>query len=282
MPTLSQHQLTLPNGARLAYLHNLAEVATGGRALPPLLPLHGFTGTAQTHMALLLEAFAARPLVAPDLRGYGASQPPARDFPPDFYTRDADDVATLLDHLHARGELAKNQRVVVLGFSDGAESALLLAARRPDLVRGVVAWGVCGVISQAMVESVQGWLPADPARAYWRTQQAAWREEIVTQHGAEQFTSMIEGWVRAAESIHAAGGNICLAEAASIECPVLLFNGAGEVGNPAADVQALAARIPHGRLEFVAQSGHAVHENQPEEFLRLVQEFLMDIDRTEA
>ena len=282
MPTLSPACLTLADGARLAYLHNLAAAATANPSRPPLLLLHGFTGTARTHMGPLLEAFAAHLLVAPDLRGYGASQPPARDFPPDFYTRDADDAAALLDHLRNSGELARDTRVVVLGFSDGAESALLLAARRPDLVCGVIAWGVCGVISQAMVDSVQAWLPPDPTRPYWRDQQAAWREEMIEQHGAEQFTPMIEGWVRAAEVIHAAGGNICLAEAARIECPVLLLNGAGEVGNPPADVQALVERIPHGRLDFVAKSGHAIHEDQPEEFLRLVQEFLTDIDRTEA
>ena len=34
-----------------------------------------------------------------DPRGYGNSRPPARDFPPDFYQRDADDGAALMDAL---------------------------------------------------------------------------------------------------------------------------------------------------------------------------------------
>ncbi len=285
MPTFSQETLTLPGGARFAYLHNLAhrliDADPAFEAKPPLLLLHGFTGTARSHMAPLLEAFGAHPLLAPDLRGYGASQPPARDFPIDFYARDASDAAALLDHLRQQGDLPDDQRVAVLGFSDGAESALLLAAQRPELVCGVVAWGVCGVISQPMVESVQVWLPADPARDYWR-QRAEWREEIITQHGAQQFAPMIEGWVHAAEAIYKAGGNICLDEAARIECPVLLINGAGEVGNSPADVQALDARIRQSRLEFVPNSGHAIHEDQPDAFLSLARAFLAEIAQADS
>ncbi len=301
MLTFSHSSITLPDGARVAYLHNLAnppvpppapppapppgDAGSAFNTKPPLLLLHGFTGTAQTHMAPQLKAFANYPLIAPDLRGYGASQPPHRDFPANFYARDASDAATLLDHLRDQGALPGalpgDQRVVVLGFSDGAESALLLAAQRPELVCGVVAWGVCGVISAAMVESVQRWLPADPARDYWQ-QRAEWREEIVTQHGSEQFAPMIEGWVRAAAAIYEAGGNICLDEADRIECPVLLLNGVGEIGNPPADVQALKARIPQSRLEFVPNSGHAIHEDQPDAFLSLVQAFLAEIDQADS
>lgn len=234
----------------------------------PLLLLHGFTGRAVTHMRPLINWLApAHRVIAPDLRGYGASQPPARDFPINFYTRDADDAAALLDTLDDGGSLPP---VVVLGFSDGAESALLLAARHPDLVRGVVAWGVSGVISRAMVDAVEEWLPVEA----WSDARADWREEIIREHGAHQFPSMVEGWVAGARAIHAAGGNICLREAADVQCPVLLINGTGEIGNTPEDVHRLIDRLPNGRLELVADSGHAVHEEQPERFRKLVEAFL--------
>lgn len=230
----------------------------------PLLMLHGFTGTARTHMGGLMEALGPTyRILAPDLRGYGRSRPPNRTFPVDFYQRDAADAARLLEAVGCGP-------AHVLGFSDGAESALLLAANRPDLVRSVVAWGVSGVISDAMVESVAGWLPVSA----WGEERAEWRAEIRTQHGPEQFPTLIEGWVQGARAIHAAGGNICLSEAAAIPCPVLLINGVGEVGNTPADVAALAARIPDCRLEIVAGAGHGVHEEQPARFLALVNPFL--------
>jgi valacyclovir hydrolase len=254
------HHVVLPDGAQIAY-HDRGDGL-------PLLLLHGFTGTARGHLGALIDDLSAEyRVIAPDLRGYGASQPPQRSFPDDFYQRDAADMVALLDALAP-------DPVVVLGFSDGAEVALLVAAKRPDLVRGVVSWGVAGIIAPAMVDSVQSWLPVEN----WGPSREEWRQEIVAWHGDEQLKPMIEGWVRAAGAIAAAGGNVCLVEAAEIHCPVLLINGEGEIGNPPEDVKRLAARIPDCRLEFVAESGHPVHEHQQERFMALVCSFLQQID----
>lgn len=251
-----QRKVTLHDGAVLAY-HDLGSG-------PPLLLMHGFTGTARTHMGLLIDELSRdHRVIAPDLRGYGASRPPNRTFPPDFYQRDAADMAELLD-------IIQPGPVVVLGFSDGAESALVLAARRPDLLRGVIAWGVAGVMSQAMVDAVQDWLPVSA----WDERRAAWRQEIIELHGREQLEPMIEGWVRAAQAIVAAGGDICLREAPQIRCPALLINGDGEQNNLPEDVQRLAAAIPNCRLEFVANSGHSIQDDQPEVLIRLIRQFL--------
>ena len=249
-------KIAVATGVDLAYL-------VGGVGEPVLL-LHGFTGTARTHFRqLIADLTADYRVLGVDLRGYGHSRPPLRDFPPYFYQRDADDAAALLDALG--GEPAH-----ALGFSDGAESALLLAATRPDLVRSVVAWGVSGVISHAMIEDVAPWLtPAD-----WVETHPKWAREIATEHGPEQVLTMPQGWARAANAIYAAGGNICLVEAANIHCPVLLLNGVREVNNRPQDVMALSARIPDARLRFVEGAGHAVHWDQPERMANAVRQFL--------
>ena len=237
----------------------------------PRLFIHGFTGTALGDLGEVIDAFVANyHVIAPDLRGYGASRPPNRDFPPDFYERDAADLAALLDHL-ALGPVA------VLGFSDGAEVSLLLAAARPDLVRGVVAWGVSGVISPEELASVERWLPVSA----WGPERETWKQQIIERHGAEQLASMIAGWVGAARAITARGGNICYEQAAWIECPVLLLNGDGEVGNTPRDVRRLAQRIPGARLEFVADSDHAIHRDQPAALLGYIRDFLAELEKAE-
>lgn len=231
---------------------------------PPLLFIHGFTGTAEAdHAGLMAQFQPTHRIIAPDLRGYGASRPPNRDFPPDFYRRDAADLAAFLDKLDCGP-------VIVLGFSDGAEVSLLLAAARPDLVAGVVAWGVCGVIADEEVQSIATWLPI----AAWGPERQEWKQEIIARHGAEQLEPMISGWVAAAHAIHAQGGNISLATADQIECPVLLMNGDGEIGNPPRDVRILADSIPNSRLEFIADSGHAIQRDQPALMIDRVQQFL--------
>jgi valacyclovir hydrolase len=255
-----QQTLSLCDGATLAYW----DIGSGR----PLLLMHGFTGTAQTHLGLLLENLSHHyRLIAPDLRGYGASQPPGRSFPPHFYRRDADDMATLLRHLDCG-------TAVVLGFSDGAESALLLAAAYPELVSGVIAWGVCGIISPAMLARVRPRVPL-PDKAQW----GDWYQQIALLHNEEQVEPMIRGWNEAAEAIYASGGNICLAEAAQIRCPVLLLNGDEEQGNPLPDAQRLAGRLKNGCLETIAGSGHPIHDDQPAVFLQRVREFLQTLEK---
>lgn len=254
------HQLTLGDGATLAY-HDEG-------AGPPLLLMHGFTGTARSHLGQLIDELRRdHRVIAPDLRGYGASRPPARDFPPDFYQRDAADMAALLDHL-------RPGPVVALGFSDGSESALLLAAARPDLVRGVVSWGVAGVISAEMAAAARAWVPA----AAWGDERAGWREDIVATQGAEQFTPQIEGWAAAAQAIYDAGGNICYDQAAAISCPVLLVNGDGEVNNLRSDFDRLAGRIPDCRPVIVPASGHSIQDDQPTTLLALIRAFLAELE----
>ena len=253
---LSYTYTILPNGVRLAHLDEGAG--------EPLLLIHGFPGTAQTHCGALAKTLSASyRVIAPDLRGYGASRPPNRDFPPDFYQRDAADVAALLDTL-ACGP------AIVLGFSDGAESALLLAAHRPNLVRLAVAWGVSGLISAEMLAVAETWLPVET----WGPERAARRALMIANHGEEQFAPIITGWVEAARAIVAAGGNICLTQAHLIRCPTLLINGGLEVGNTLTDATHLAAEIPEGRLEIVPNAGHAVHQEQPDQFLALVRTFI--------
>jgi valacyclovir hydrolase len=255
------HRLTLGDGATLAY-HDEG-------AGPPLLLMHGFTGTAHSHLGhLMAELSRDHRVIAPDLRGYGASRPPTRDFPPDFYQRDAADMAALLEHL-------RPGPVVAMGFSDGSESALLLAAAHPDLVRGVVSWGVAGVISAEMAAAAQSWVPFSEE---WGLRRPEWRDEIVATQGEDQLAPQIEGWAAAAQAIYDAGGNICYDQAAAIACPVLLVNGDGEVNNLRSDFDRLAGRIPDCRPVIVSASGHSVQDDQPEALLGLVRAFLAELE----
>jgi valacyclovir hydrolase len=235
---------------------------------PPLLFVHGFTGTALKDFAGLMEAY--RPehrIIAPDLRGFGASRPPNRVITPDFYQRDADDLAALLDHLTCGP-------VVVLGFSDGAEASLLLAASRPDLARGVIAWGVCGVVSPEEIAAVGQWLPVSA----WGPERQGWKREIIEWHGEEQLEPLITGWVAAAQAIYKRGGNISYEQSAHIECPVLLLNGDREIGNTPRDAMRLAGRIPNCRLVFVADCGHPIQTDQPDILNENIRAFLRNLD----
>ncbi|EOD25067.1 Valacyclovir hydrolase [Emiliania huxleyi CCMP1516] len=97
-------------------------VTSGDASLPPLLCMPGGLGTAETDFGpQLRELSDSFQVVSCDPRGYGQSRPPVRDFPPDFYQRDADDAAAVMRALG-------HERYAVMGWSDGAIAAVMLAA----------------------------------------------------------------------------------------------------------------------------------------------------------
>ena len=232
---------------------------------PPIVMLHGWTSSHHEWAPFLNDLNRRHRVYRWDARGHGGH--PADNGDPPTAERMARDFANLLDH-YGLG------KVVAVGHSMGALNGWVLAAQRPDLVRGVVAWGVSGVISPEELASVERWLPVSA----WGAERERWRQQIIERHGAEQLESMIEGWVGAARAISARGGNICYEQAARIECPVLLLNGDGEVGNTPRDARRLAERIPGGRLTFVADSGHAIHRDQPAALLGHIHDFLTKVE----
>ena len=91
--------------------------------------VHGLASNARLWDGVAAALVAAgHPVFAVDLRGHGRSSKPAGPY--DVATV-ADDLATVIDHLGI-------ERPVVAGQSWGGNVVLELAARRPELVRGIV------------------------------------------------------------------------------------------------------------------------------------------------
>lgn len=115
----------LPDGFRL---HRVAgngphlSVAVGGSG-PVLVLLHGWPQTSRAWARVMPALARTHTVVAPDLRGTGAS-----DRPDDGYakTNQADDVRGILDALDLHGPVA------VAGHDIGAMVALAWAAAHPD------------------------------------------------------------------------------------------------------------------------------------------------------
>jgi pimeloyl-ACP methyl ester carboxylesterase len=114
------------NGLRMYYeKHGAAKPGS-----PPLVILHGGSGTIETSFARLLPLLAAgRQVIAVEQQGHGHTADVDR---PLSYTQMADDTAALIGTL----ELGK---VDCLGWSDGGNVALQLAIRHPEVVRKIVA-----------------------------------------------------------------------------------------------------------------------------------------------
>lgn len=116
----------------------------------PLVLIHGGGSTIGSSFGNLLPLLADYgKIIAVELQAHGRSSD--RDAPESF-EQDADDVAALLKHL----QIAKAN---ILGFSNGATTALKIAVRHPQLVNKLIpiaaAWKREGLIP-GFFEGMQG------------------------------------------------------------------------------------------------------------------------------
>ena len=103
----------------------------------PIVLVHGFASNKEVNW--VMPGWTAtlrrdgRRVIALDNRGHGQS---AKLYDPALYHTDimASDVAALIEHL-------KLPRADVMGYSLGSRISVVLAARRPELVRGLIVGG---------------------------------------------------------------------------------------------------------------------------------------------
>ena len=121
------------NGSRIYY----EEQGTG----TAVLVLPGFAGNIE-EFAVLRDALVAAGyrVIAADLPGSGRSEPQPRTYTATYFEDDAGSFAALLEHL-ATGPAH------LMGFSDGGDISLLMAALTPGVARSVVSWGAAGVLN---------------------------------------------------------------------------------------------------------------------------------------
>jgi valacyclovir hydrolase len=200
-------------------------------------------------------------VVAADLPGCGRSE--ARRYTADFYREDAEAFLGLLDRL---GIGAAH----LVGFSDGGEVALLMAALAPGRALSVVAWGAAGQV----VEPAEGFGPLERLLDEPSERLLPLAAYLAEAYGPERARAMAAGWGGALRDIVAAGGDISLSRAAEITCPVLLVVGSDDPYCPAAVVQELAEAIPRGRFMELENVGHDVHLVAPDLLTGVVLDWL--------
>ncbi len=250
-------QRHLPEG--LAY-------ETQGEGQPVLL-VHGFAGTARTHFDPLLRDLARDcRVIAPDLRGHGRSAALPRQYDADLYRTDADDLVRLLDQLAL-------DAVHLVGYSDGGETAILLAARLGARVRSATVWGVSGRVPPPAIVA----LYADPERCLpdW----PALRAELEEQHGQESALPMLHGWAAAMRTLAEQGGAIEDMAAAAVVAPVLVVAGDHDPFNPLEATRALVARLPTARLVVLPGAGHDLLRERGPQLTALIRRMLASPDR---
>ncbi|MFD0857418.1 3-oxoadipate enol-lactonase [Roseovarius aquimarinus] len=203
-----------------------------------------------------------------DKRGHGLSEETPGPYSIDIL---ADDAAGLMDHLGLRG-------AVFVGLSIGGLIGQALAARRPDLLRGLVISNSAARIGdagmwQGRIDAIRsGGLRAIAAPTMERWFSPEFRRE----GAAAPWQRMLErqpqdGYIACCEAIAAAD----LSEStAKLDLPVRLIAGRLDGSTPPDLVAATARLIPGARLEVMEGVGHIPCVEAPEIYAAILSDFI--------
>ncbi|MGB1285161.1 MAG: alpha/beta fold hydrolase [Aggregatilineales bacterium] len=239
----------ISTGATLHYEH-LNPAASG----IPVIVIHGLLGTARSQLGDLLDWLADNgyPTIGLTLRGYGESLPKPRDFPDNFYHRDAEDVLAFMDALNIK-------KAHFLGYSDGGEVVLIMAGKYPDRVASTAAWGAVGNFGAELRPVFQRTHPG----SRWIT------SEEMDEHGLTDPDAFTLQWVRSTTRMIDEGGDISLSMAGNITSPTMILLGKDDTLNPAEYAQRFLDKTSDGKLALF-DCGHPVHGEQRDAFYAVI------------
>ncbi len=240
------------NGISLSY------VATGHGQ--PLLLIPGALGTGKIDFAEQLPWFSQTfQVLAPDPRGYGESKPPERDYPLDFYQRDAEDMLVLMTALG-------HDKFAIAGWSDGANIAVLMAAQCPERIHRLVIWGGNSYLSAEEVAAFQ----AMRSTASWSPRAAA----AMRQTYGDSLDALWEQYVVSLEELYKAGGEIYRSQLNRIKCPTFILHGEKDPLVPFFHPKTIHEGIQGSVLHIFPEGKHNIHAKYAAEFNQLTSAFL--------
>jgi pimeloyl-ACP methyl ester carboxylesterase len=184
-----------------------------------------------------------------------------------------DDLAHWIDVL----QLAP---AVVIGQSLGAHTAFLLAARRPELVRALVAAEATPEPDPDAPASVEGWLRSWPVPFAGREDALAFFGDTVWGRAwADGLERRDDGLWPAFDvdvmvaSLAETAERDCWEEWRRVSCPALVVR-AGDGNIPEPVVERMVAEAPDAISAVVADAGHDLHLHQPERWREVIEGFL--------
>jgi pimeloyl-ACP methyl ester carboxylesterase len=250
---------------------NVVEAGAG----PPLLLVHGFPLDHTMWESQIGELAGDARVVAPDLRGFGAS-----DAGGDIVSMEdfADDLAALLD------ALAVKEPLVFCGLSMGGYIAWQFFRRHRARLRGLIlcdtraeadtpaAAEARRVSAQRVLREGVGFLAEAMLEKLFAAETRQRRPEVVEATRRVMLAASPQGVAAALRGLAARPD--ASAWLPRMDLPTLVVCGQEDAISTVAEMRGIAARLPQARLVEVAGAGHMSPVEQPQAVNEAIRQFL--------
>jgi len=235
----------------------------------PIVLLHGWLDNATVWDAQVEFLAKAHKVIAYDHRGHGRSERPKGDY----------SVRTLADDLHALARSLGLGKVALVGHSLGSMTALTFGLAHPDVVSRLVLASSTARLSAAarVLGNVVATLnPVVPYRRLVRlTQRSGFYRPTEELLSRAYKRAMMTSRYAAFECMKAFTGDYDLrGRLAEVAAPTLIVVGEKDFGTTVEMARYLNSHIKGSQLHVIPDCGHGLMEERPEEFNRVVGEWL--------
>lgn len=268
----------------MAYLDNFNYQIVGPEGSPYLVLLHGLMGSGANWRKVTSSLQDDYRILLYDQRGHGRSFQPASGYRPEDY---ADDLHLILQ------ELGWSQ-VFLVGHSMGGRNALNFAARFPDMVHKLVIEDIGPDASERAIARMIQLIESVPTPFGSRQEAKKFlrgdflemfkdRQNIdsISLYFYSNVMELADGTVdwrfskpAILESVRMGRARERWDEVRHLRMPTLLLRGSHSEELSRAVYERMLAENPRIHGLEIPESGHWVHADQPEAFVRALREFL--------
>tara|TARA_B100000965_G_scaffold29850_1_gene22117 strand:- start:4597 stop:5505 length:909 start_codon:yes stop_codon:yes gene_type:complete len=263
-------------------------VTWGDPSLPLLICLHGLRSYARTFEPFALRLADRFHVLSLDQRGRGDTDwDPAKNYFADQYVRD---LEALVAELGCR-------RFHLLGHSMGGANALLYASRNSERLASIIleeSGPGSSVGGSAGVERIKAELHSTPmAFSSWEDAAAFWRSVRPNVTEAAISSRVKNSLRRTGDRIVWKHDQAGIAECRispdagrgtpdlwpgvdAVRCPALILRGENSDYLSKETATAVCRRNSNFQMHEIAGAGHYVHDDNPDEFMRIAEAFLVD------
>lgn len=248
---------------------------------PPVVMLHGFTGSASGWADVASALAPEFEAIAIDIVGHGQSDAP-EDVTRYGMRRVVDDLAAVLQGLG-------HERATWLGYSMGGRTALQVAVHRPEVVSALILEG--GTPGLATAQERIARVASDEVLAqklltqgveafvdFWQevalfASQKRLPQERQDRVRAGRLRNRAIGLANSLRGMGTGAQEDVRARLDGVRVPSFLITGA--LDTKFTDLaREMAERLPNATIAVIDDAGHAAHVERPEEFSTLVLDFL--------
>lgn len=261
------------NGLKIHYLD------WGSPDKPPLILLHGIARTAHTFDHIAPHFAVTHRVIAVDMRGHGDSAwDPQGSYVVEDYVKD---VAALIAQLKLRN-------IVLWGNSTGGRVAQMIAGQSPDLVTAVIVEDVgperprevSNRRADRMAKEADGWATADEMLVQVKKENPRTPEPVLTElvrYGSKPRADGRIVWKRDPAILNGFVPTELWATVRKIKAPVIYILGGASNIVPAQTQMDIRRELPQAEIVMMPGLGHYPSDEQPKEFLAIVNRFLAGI-----